>query len=606
MWIIDFETYFDADYSLKKMTTEAYIRDPRFEVLGVGVLHIDDLTGKIISGLYNFEGGGLKAFRETDWSGETVLCHHAHFDGLILSCHYGLRPARWLDILSMANLVHGAQRSKSLAALAEHYAFPAKNVPYDLFRGKHWANLTADEQRQVGDACLHDCELTYLIYEKMKNLIPTEEYDIIDATVRMFTEPRLEGDQPLLREIRDQEWLTKNQKLYELGVSERELASNAKFANLLEAEGVEVQMKPGARGPIPAVAKSDPFMRDLMEHGDERIQALAQARLEVRSTLNETRSGRLLGMSERGALPVYLHYCGAHTRRWAGGDAVNFQNLPRGSAIRRGLRAPEGYLLACVDQSQGECRVLNWLAGQSDVVERFRGGFDPYIPIATKFYGREITKADAAERGTGKQLELSCGYGAGAETIVHTAARGAYGPPVKLTIEEGRKARDLYRETHPRVVELWREASEVILPALANKTGGLWRAGAGCAVLEHHKGRLIAPTGLWIDYTRLRYEEHEWRLYERGNSYRKMYGAKLVQNVTELLSRLITSQAMLRYRELGYPIVGMSHDDVWLLIPDTDWADARKYEIIDTMATTPAWAPGLPLTADCKIGETYA
>ena len=34
---IDFETYYDKDYSLSKMTTEEYIRDERFEVIGVSV-----------------------------------------------------------------------------------------------------------------------------------------------------------------------------------------------------------------------------------------------------------------------------------------------------------------------------------------------------------------------------------------------------------------------------------------------------------------------------------------------------------------------------------------------------------------------------------------
>ena len=33
---IDFETYYDKDYSLSKMTTEEYINDPRFEVIGMG------------------------------------------------------------------------------------------------------------------------------------------------------------------------------------------------------------------------------------------------------------------------------------------------------------------------------------------------------------------------------------------------------------------------------------------------------------------------------------------------------------------------------------------------------------------------------------------
>ena len=34
---LDFETYYDKEYSLSKLTTEEYIRDERFEVIGVSV-----------------------------------------------------------------------------------------------------------------------------------------------------------------------------------------------------------------------------------------------------------------------------------------------------------------------------------------------------------------------------------------------------------------------------------------------------------------------------------------------------------------------------------------------------------------------------------------
>ena len=38
---VDFETYYAKDFSLSKMTTEEYINDPRFEVIGVGI-KVDD------------------------------------------------------------------------------------------------------------------------------------------------------------------------------------------------------------------------------------------------------------------------------------------------------------------------------------------------------------------------------------------------------------------------------------------------------------------------------------------------------------------------------------------------------------------------------------
>ena len=55
-----------------------------------------------------FSGGDIAAgLAQFDWSKTAVLCHHAHFDGLILAHHYGVRPALWLDTLSMARALIG-------------------------------------------------------------------------------------------------------------------------------------------------------------------------------------------------------------------------------------------------------------------------------------------------------------------------------------------------------------------------------------------------------------------------------------------------------------------------------------------------------------------
>jgi hypothetical protein len=439
----------------------------------------------------------------------------------------------------------------------------------------------------------------------MANPFPLCELPVIDLTIRMFTEPRLVGDAPLLKQITQDEQFNKNERLYNLGVGERDLASADKFAAILEAEGVEVAMKPGKLKPIPAIAKSDQFMQELLDHDDERIRELAQARLDVKSTLNETRSARLGSMADRGGLCVYLHYCGAHTRRWSGGDSLNFQNLGRGSNLRRAIRAPAGFLLSCPDQSQGECRILNWLAGQSDVVERFRQGADPYLPVASQFYRREITKADAAERGVGKQLELSCGFGSGWKKFQITAARGSYGPPVHLNDMEAQEAVNIYRTSHDKVVGLWRHFDDVLSYLASGREKPM-----GQGLLRVEGGRIYHPNGTWLDYRGLKWGEGEWRLYGKNGAWSKMYGAKLVENVVQWLSRIVTAEAMVKFHKAGYPICGMAHDDVWLLVPtdprEQNCVEGNKQRIISIMSETPSWAPGLPLAADCKIGETYA
>src|SRR5208282_2490168 len=157
---IDFETYFDSDYTLSKMTTEAYIRDPRFEAHGCG---IRDVNGELLwldaSELTN------PAFASVIF-GRAVLCHHAAFDGLILSHHYGIKPARWLDTLSMAAYLFPGQ-PRSLEALAKRFGLEPKSVPYDAIRGHHWADMSPETQSELIAGCLHDCELTFTIFIKM-------------------------------------------------------------------------------------------------------------------------------------------------------------------------------------------------------------------------------------------------------------------------------------------------------------------------------------------------------------------------------------------------------------------------------------------------------
>ena len=84
-----------------------------------------------------------------------------------------------------------------------------------------------------------------------------------------------------------------------------------------------------------------------------------------------------------------------------------------------------------------------------------------------------------------------------------------------------------------------------------------------------------------------------------------MYGAKLVENVVQFASRIVTSQAMIRVRAAGYRIVGMAHDDIWCLIPQDGREPEHRAFLEGCMATTPNWMPGIPLASEAKMGKTY-
>ena len=594
------------------MTTEAYIRDPRFEAHGCAIrwgfpsnMHAD---GECIWK----PGYDLKTFfKIIDWDNTAILCHHAQFEGLILSHHYGINPKFWFDTLSMARLLLGNHLSVGLDNLAKHFGLAAKTVPYNLFRGKHWYELDPVVQKQVADGAIHDVNLTWRLFNILGKDFPREEYDVVDSTVRMFTEPCLRGDIDMFVKVWTDEAGKKEQRMAALNIVEADLQSSEKFAQLLRAEGMEPETKEGKNGPIYAFAKTDEFMRELLEHDNDRIRTLAEARLGAKSTLMQTRAETLGWMARRGSMPVYLRYCGAHTTRWSGGDGANWQNFKRGSNIRRAIMAPPGFLLAPIDLSQIECRLLNYLAGQEDVVEKFRKGEDPYIEIASQAYGFPVTKANIAERGTGKQLELSCGFQAGAQTIQNTARLGIYGPPVQIDLVTATRWRDIYRSTHLAVVEYWKTAGRMI-SRIAGGDPIQW----GPMLIKDNK--IFGPGGTMLHYETLNFYKPEpdadvqdferegyWR-YKTRHGWTKLYSGKLVENVVQWLARIIMSQAMNRIVALGYRVVNTTHDELLVLIPKDGHEQQHLQICMNEMKRTPDWLPGIPLDCEGSLGERYS
>jgi hypothetical protein len=334
--------------------------------------------------------------------------------------------------------------------LAVYYGVGVKGDEVHNATGKRLVDFTPGELARYAAYSCNDLDLAMGILRVMLTHFPPRELWHIDTTIRMFTEPTFIIDEPRLKRAHAAELERKADLLKRVGADKKILLSNEKFAALLQSLGVDPPRKPrkpSANNPDTegwAFAKNDHGMRDLLEHEDDQIRWLAEARVGVKSTINETRMSRYLRAGAGGRrVPVYLKYAAAHTYRWGGGDKMNFQNLQRGGEIRQCLIVEDGLVLVVADSAAIEARGVGWLAGQSDLVADFKTNVDLYSKFASRVYGRTVnrkftlpdgTKPDLEPGYVGKTSILGLGYGLGWAKFADTLLKGPMGaPPIQFS-----------------------------------------------------------------------------------------------------------------------------------------------------------------------------
>ena len=635
---LDFETFWDADYTLSKLSTSEYVRDPRFEAQMVG-LKIGASATRVVC------GPDIAAeLRRIDWRTHSLLCHHAQFDGFILDHWYGIRPSRVYCTLSMARGLHSNDIGAGLDEVAKFYGGKGKTAgALEAMRGLRYVDLLLDHPDVLARGaayCANDVDEMVRIFTAMLPAMPKSEMDLIDITCRMFTEPVLRVDLPSVAEELDREVLAREELLLSLhgpdlpppkgtkaavaAMSPRQqrlemvraaLASNDAFVRLLRAEGVEPPHKVSpaylkhrieAKKYAWAFARTDLEFTALAEHPNPRVRALVEGRLTVKSTLGETRAARFLEAGRDGMpLPVYLKFYGAHTGRWSAGNRMNLQNLPRGGALRRAILAPPGHSIIVADSGQIEARVNAWLWRQEDLLEDFAAGDrgidrDVYCKFADLVYGRAITTADKQERQVGKIATLGLGYGMGAPKFQNTLAIGAMGPPVIFDADVCQSIVQTYRRKNERIVEGWRICSRIIQDMA---TG---RAGAH-GPLEWSREVVRLPNGMFLKYPRLRRSlneegREEW-VYTRKGEDARIYGGLLTENLVQALARIIVSDQLLAISK-RYRVVMTTHDEIAAIAPQEQAAAAYEF-MLQQMRTPPAWCADIPLNADGGYDTFY-
>ena len=617
---VDVETYYDNEYSLRKMTPAEYILDPRFECIGWAVAEGRDDKAEWMS------TDEFRHYLTTLPDKVMMISHNALFDMPVLAWKFGYVPTLMADTLGMSRAWLGHKlKSHALAKVASYLGLGFKGDALLKTIGMSGAAIRQsvfwDEYTTYA---LNDVDLCRgIFYTLLDQGYPKQELAVMDMVLRCCVEPRIQLDQTALAEhlhqVKSDKDTLINRALLSGVLDHRgALMSNDKFAEALIEIGVEPPTKVSlTTGKTTyAFAKTDPDFVALEEHDDPRVQVLVAARLGTKSTLEESRTERLLNISHltwqgkvQKLMPIPLRYSGAHTHRLSGDWKINMQNLPsrKNNKIRSALVAPAGHKIVAADASQIEARMVAWFCGCAILTEKFAKGEDVYSSFASAVFGRPVTKKDKAERFIGKTAILGLGYGLGwpkFQKTVKLQSREQVGEVIDLSDVEATRIIELYRNSYKQIPNMWDKLRNLIpMMALDGMTPQL----VSPVIVEANRIRL--PSGLYLYYDGLHNDAGNW-IFTYGGKIKRLYGGALLENIIQSLARIQVMDAGVRVRRrlakagLDINLAMQVHDELVYVVPD-EHAQMVLAMAIEEISRPPSWGIDIPLAAEGGIGDNY-
>lgn len=634
---IDFETYWDQTHTLSKLSPTEYVMSPKTEIISVAV-KVNDAPTHVVFGEEQI-GQYLRGF---DWSTSMALGHNmSGFDAMILAWRFGIKPKLYACTAAMAR----SKYSKTGVSVGGKYltGVSLKKLSAELgvgrkldleatnTKGKYLKDFTPEELEAMREYNKVDTDLCYELFRRLYKLVPKQEMRLIDMTTRMLVEPQFELDYQLVYEAIAKVKALKKQSLLELAarldvqpvqgveldeVVRARLASAPMFSALLKDLGVDVPMKTSPTNPdkeVPALAKTDEAFIALQEHDNPLVAAAARARLEVKSTILETRLEAFVTAADAcgGRIPAPLKYAGADTTgRWSG-EQYNMQNLPRVSgkpsdALRNSLRAPRGHKIVVADLSGIELRVNMFLWQVPYAMQGFESSpdkFDLYKYFAAhNLYNVQESDVTKQQRQVGKVAHLGLGFGAGAATFQKVAKLMG---GVDMGIDEATEVVETYREAHSEIAGGWKKF-QAALPNIKQGTEeaidpwGLCVTGRECVRL---------PSGRSIYYPSIERKrddkgKHEW-WYGAGRTAARIYAGKGVENLVQSLARDVIAEHAVKFRaSSGLSPALMVHDELVYIVPEAK-AQSTLDELQSIMRSGVSWWPELVTWSEGDIADTY-
>lgn len=505
--VLDFESYYDVDYTLSKMSTVEYVADLRFEFTGLGfeILNHPKASGPKFITWPHVEWAiqRLQKLFGKSLHNCTLVAKNCKFDMLILAEKFGVYPAYPIDIEDLSR-TYDSRMSQKLKDLAPYFKLDKPKGDTKQFKGLHYGEMSEQQRSNLAEYGRTDIEDETALLKILLPCVSDPKFELALArhTLNMYLKPVFELDYGLADEITKKMDTELERTLDSVHHTKKEISGTLSFTEILLAalsvlpvrENLPVKAgKPGKNmvallgSPrvIPALAKTDEGFKQLLNHKDENIRNLMKAKVAIKSWPNWIkRVNSMVAQCKASGdkLRIPLKYYGGHTGRWSGTEKINVQNLggrgrgtelhPLIGQVRNLLIAPDGYKLTIVDSAQIEARLLAWLAGQDDLVKGFADGEDIYSVFASTLFGEKVWKPTDEEkktpegslanvrRGFGKDAILGCGYGMGANTFFERCREN---DSLRLLFDSGEYDWDFidsliktYRKTYDRIPALWR------------------------------------------------------------------------------------------------------------------------------------------------------
>ena len=693
---LDFETYYckKSKYSLaaKGMTYEKYIRDNKFEIIGlavkVGNRNTEWLSSHEIQDWINHVEVAY------GWENVRLIAQNAVFDASILGLKFNVYPGQIADTMLMSKAVQqwdGNSLDVITRQLRTKYGWicvqnndgstwvgsaTGENEQLKQFAvdkgtevhdadGKHLCDFTDEEYDAYAQYCITDVDLTWSAYRFFLDYygFPEQEIDVMTTSIEMYTYPVMELDTKVLEEVKANVNQLREESLARAGVTLEEVRSDAKFAEALMKLGVEPPTKINTKGEVKyAFAKKDLEFLKLLEHEDEGVRELAQARFDNKSSQAVTRVEDFLSKAERGKLCVGIEYYGARTGRF-GGFEGNLQNLNRNKVVgkdtpygrlvfykgkvdrfmklgsdgkvllaragwvendedelhevglRDSVKAPKGKTLVVNDLSQIECRILAYTAHEQWVLDAFVAKKDIYKAQASKSFGVPYEEITKSMRFVGKSQILGLGFQAGENGLRVVLGKRSE----DFSSEELQGWVKSYRASVPNIVAFWRKYKAVLRAMVQGMNVGIDDKG----ILQLEGNCVVLPNGMKLVYRDIRCEKNEngfdqyiyWgrNIRTKKPDWENTFEGRMVENAVQALARIVLTTQM-GWIKAEFRKRGWSRDDAHLAMQVHDelivcCREDIAEEVLEIMqhymAKPPHWASDLPLGSDGDIAKRY-